>query len=296
MTPNSPDGAMGEGIAIDAAGKHLHRGGATPRRDEIRKELQGLTLRSQRDPEIGDREEAMTIWLTRLNGLRLLMFSALPAAAAEMKVLAYNAVNIPARELAAAFGKETGHQVTFTFGSPGPVNERLKAGEPFDLVVAAATEAAQAREALWRRPLVRVGIGLAVRESRRSTSQPSELDAQGAARRAVRLTLSENSRTGGLADRTRSRCWPNPRRSPIRPARASRPTVHRERRDRDRALRECQRDRAPRAWCSRARCLPRCRSISSTTPRSMTNAAPDQRAGALSRPRGDARGVDQGRT
>src|SRR6201988_1957316 len=95
------------------------------------------------------------------------LFAAAPASAAEIKVLAYNAVNIPARELAAAFTKETGHQVVFTFGSPGPVNERLQAGEQFDLVIA-ATEAAQARDAMWRagsrRPLVRVGIGLAVRE------------------------------------------------------------------------------------------------------------------------------------
>lgn len=95
------------------------------------------------------------------------MFTAVPATAAEVKALAYNAINIPARELAAAFNKETGHQVTFTFGSPGPVNERLTTGEQFDLVVA-ATGAARAREALWRagsrRPLVRVGIGLAVRE------------------------------------------------------------------------------------------------------------------------------------
>ena len=39
----------------------------------------------------------MTIWLTRLNGLVALagvFFSALPAAAAEIKVLAYNAVNV----------------------------------------------------------------------------------------------------------------------------------------------------------------------------------------------------------
>src|SRR5712691_6877255 len=69
--------------------------------------------------------------------LAFILFAAAPAAAAEIKVLAYNAVNIPVRELAAAFEKETGHQVTFTFGSPGPVNERLKAGEQFDLVVAA---------------------------------------------------------------------------------------------------------------------------------------------------------------
>ena len=132
--------------------------------------------------------------------LALAFFVAAPAAAVEVKVLAYNAVNIPARELAEAFTKETGHQVTFTFGSPGPINERLKAGEQFDLVIA-ATEAAQAREALWRpgtrRPLVRVGIGLAVRDG--VTIDLSSVDSTRKALVGARsLTLSD-SRTGGLS-------------------------------------------------------------------------------------------------
>ena len=146
----------------------------------------------------------MTIWLTRLNGLVALagvFFSALPAAAAEIKVLAYNAVNIPARELAAAFSKETGHQVTFTFGSPGPVNERLKAGEPFDLVVA-ATEAAQAREALWRAGTrlaagARRDRGPRCAKASRSTSTCS-CSTRKALLAARSLTLSD-SRTGGLS-------------------------------------------------------------------------------------------------
>lgn len=122
------------------------------------------------------------------------------ASAAEIKVLAYNAVNIPARELAAAFSKETGHQVTFTFGSPGPVNDRLKAGEIFDLVIM-ATEAAAAREALWRpgtrRPLVRVGIGLAVREGVRLDLSTVETTRK-ALTDARSLTLSDSA-TGGLS-------------------------------------------------------------------------------------------------
>ena len=132
--------------------------------------------------------------------LPAVLFIAAPAAAADIKVLAYNAVNIPARELAAGFSKATGHQVTYTFGSPGPVNERLKAGEQFDLVIM-ATEAARAREAMWRpgtrAPLVRVGIGLAVRDgvtldlSTVESTRKALLDARS-------LTLSD-SRTGGLS-------------------------------------------------------------------------------------------------
>lgn len=136
----------------------------------------------------------------RFTALILSALIAAPAAAAEIKVLSYNAINIPARELAAAFSKETGHQVSFTFGSPGPVNERLKAGETFDLVVM-ATEAAQTRENLWRpgtrASLVRVGIGLAVREGTKldlstvESTRKTLLDARS-------LTLSDAS-TGGLS-------------------------------------------------------------------------------------------------
>jgi molybdate transport system substrate-binding protein len=123
-----------------------------------------------------------------------------PVAAAEISVLAYNAVNVAARELAGAFSKETGHHVTFTFGSPGPVNARLQAGEPFDLVIG-ATEALRAREALWRpgtrRPLVRVGIGLAVREG--ATVDLSTVDSTRRALVGARsLTLSDSS-AGGLS-------------------------------------------------------------------------------------------------
>ena len=115
-------------------------------------------------------------------------------------MLAYNAVNLPARELAAAFSKETGHQVTFTFGSPGPVTDRLKAGEAVDLVIM-ATEAAAARDALWhpgsRRPLARVGIGLAVREGVRLDLSTVELTRK-ALIDARSLTLGDAS-VGGLS-------------------------------------------------------------------------------------------------
>ena len=122
------------------------------------------------------------------------------AAAAEIKVLAYGAVTNPARELASAFTKEIGDTVTFTFGSPGPVNARLDSGEAFDLVIA-ATEAAKAREALWkpgsRRPLVRVGIGVAVREG--VAVDLSNVESTRKALVSARsLTLSD-SRTGGLS-------------------------------------------------------------------------------------------------
>jgi molybdate transport system substrate-binding protein len=89
--------------------------------------------------------------------------------AAEIKVLDANALTIAMKELAAGFTKETGIQVSFTGVNPGQVDQRIKAGEVYDLVIT-ATASAQAfeKEGRWlagsRRPLARVGIGVAVRE------------------------------------------------------------------------------------------------------------------------------------
>src|SRR4051794_37521225 len=71
--------------------------------------------------------EVVMLERVRLMVIALAVFVSVHAGAAEIKVLAYGAVTNPARELAAAFTQETGDQVTFTFGSPGPVNERLNA-------------------------------------------------------------------------------------------------------------------------------------------------------------------------
>src|SRR6266446_10014203 len=88
---------------------------------------------------------------------------------AEIKVLNANALTIAMKELAADFSKETGNPVSFVGVSPGLVEQRIKAGEVYDLVIT-ATESAQAfeKDGKWRpgtrQPLARVGIGLAVRD------------------------------------------------------------------------------------------------------------------------------------
>jgi molybdate transport system substrate-binding protein len=125
-----------------------------------------------------------------------------PAAAAEIRVLSANALSIAEKALAAEFASEAGHQVSFTFGSPGQVEQRLKAGERYDLVIMPGEAAAALdRDGRWqtgsRRPLARVGIGLAVREgthldlSTVESTRKALLDARA-------LTLSD-SRTGGLS-------------------------------------------------------------------------------------------------
>lgn len=89
--------------------------------------------------------------------------------AAEIRVLDANALTIAMKELAADFTKQTGNTVTFTGVSPGQVEQRIKAGETYDLVITATeSSAAFEKEGKWRpgsrHPLARVGIGLAVRD------------------------------------------------------------------------------------------------------------------------------------
>ena len=130
------------------------------------------------------------------------MLIAAPATAAEIKVLDANALTLAMKAIAADFTKETGHQVNFTGVSPGQVEQRLKAGEVYDLVITATDSAAAfERDGKWRpgtrHPLVRVGIGLAVREGVKldlttvESTRKALLDAKA-------ITYSD-SRTGGLS-------------------------------------------------------------------------------------------------
>ncbi len=124
------------------------------------------------------------------------------ATAAEIKIVNANALTIAMKEIAADFTKETGHQVSFTGVSPGLVDQRIKAGEVYDIVINAAPsmEAYEKEGRLRagsRRPFARVGIGLAVREGTKldlSTVESTRkvlLDAKA-------ITYSD-TRTGGLS-------------------------------------------------------------------------------------------------
>jgi molybdate transport system substrate-binding protein len=110
-----------------------------------------------------------TARLTPLIAAVLLLAPVRSVAAAEIKVLNANALTIAMKELAADFTKETGNTVSFVGVSPGLVEQRIKAGEIYDLVIT-ATASAQAfeQEGRWRagtrHPLARVGIGVAVRD------------------------------------------------------------------------------------------------------------------------------------
>src|SRR5215831_13939093 len=118
-----------------------------------------------------NREDAMLhrFRIAPLLAITFLLVPASPGAGAEIKVLNANALTIAMKELAAEFSKETGNQVTFSGMSPGLVDQRIKAGEIYDLVIN-ATESVQGfeKEGKWRpgsrHPLARVGIGIAIRD------------------------------------------------------------------------------------------------------------------------------------
>ena len=92
-----------------------------------------------------------------------------PAWAAEIRVLNANALTIALRQLAAEHTKQTGNEVTFISGSPGQIQQKVDAGEKFDLLIMptpalAALDTSGKLAAGTRRELVRVGIGIAIRE------------------------------------------------------------------------------------------------------------------------------------
>jgi len=126
--------------------------------------------------------------------------ASVPAAAAEIRVLSANALNIAERNLGADFTKDSGQQVNFVFGSPGQVEQRLKAGEAYDIVIMPA-EAAAAHDKDWRpgsrHPFARVGIGLAVREGTKLDLSTVE-STRKALMDARSITVSDSS-TGGLS-------------------------------------------------------------------------------------------------
>jgi molybdate transport system substrate-binding protein len=97
-----------------------------------------------------------------------LWVSAIPAAAAEIKVLSAGAVRAIVTELAQAFEKDTGHTVTLAFGTVGVTRKRL-AEEPADVVIMTdiAIDESSAQGAVVagsRNDIARTGMGVGVRE------------------------------------------------------------------------------------------------------------------------------------
>src|SRR6185295_4099254 len=91
------------------------------------------------------------------------------AQAAEIRVLAVRAPEQALRALAADFAKESGHQVTFTIGSPAVVMQKIKANEVHDAVIVSEPAMDELdRDGIVnpesRVRLANTGIGVAVRD------------------------------------------------------------------------------------------------------------------------------------
>jgi molybdate transport system substrate-binding protein len=102
-------------------------------------------------------------------GLVILVGGSRAAEASEVKVLSAGAVRSIITDLAEAFRSETGHTVTFTFGTVGVVRQKLAAGEAADVVIMtdAAIEALAQEGAVrpgTRTDIGRTAMGVGVRE------------------------------------------------------------------------------------------------------------------------------------
>lgn len=90
------------------------------------------------------------------------------AHAAELAVLSAGAIEPGMKAAAAAFEKQTGHQVKITFNTAPELKKRIDADEAFDVVIAprgVITEFAAANKLAETRAIVgRVGMGVAVRD------------------------------------------------------------------------------------------------------------------------------------
>lgn len=97
----------------------------------------------------------------------LCTFAAGAAMAAEIKVLSAGAVEPGLRAAAAAFKKQSGHDVNIAFNTAPEIRKRVGGGEAFDVVIAppAALDefAAAGKLAAERVDIGRVGLGVAVR-------------------------------------------------------------------------------------------------------------------------------------
>jgi len=89
------------------------------------------------------------------------------AMAAEIRVLSAGAVEPGLRAAAAAFKKQSGHDVNITFNTAPEIRKRIGAGDAFDVVIAPPTAldefAGAGKVAAERANLGRVGLGVAVR-------------------------------------------------------------------------------------------------------------------------------------
>jgi molybdate transport system substrate-binding protein len=99
----------------------------------------------------------------------LLAMSAVPAGAADVKVISAGAVRGLIAGIIADYSRQTGHKFDFKVGTTGQLRGIIASGEPADLIIASAMLMAELEQsgkmmAGSRADLGRVGIGVAIRE------------------------------------------------------------------------------------------------------------------------------------
>ncbi|HTI84996.1 MAG TPA: substrate-binding domain-containing protein [Alphaproteobacteria bacterium] len=140
--------------------------------------------------------------LTFFSAFLLMGAATLPASADEIRVLTGNAVQTPQRLLAQKFSQNTGHTVTLTSANPSVIQQKLDAGEPFELLVIPSQflKAYQGKGKVIdgsARPLARVGVGVAAREGNKlDFATPEAFKAM--VKAAHKIAYSDAS-TGGLS-------------------------------------------------------------------------------------------------
>jgi molybdate transport system substrate-binding protein len=118
-------------------------------------------------------ELALTRWIrlapfARALGAAALLF-ALPAVAAEIKLLSAGALTQPLSELIPQFERSGGHKITVLYGTAGAIRAMLEKGEAADMVILPAEGLVEAEKHGWVQPgtrvdLAAVGIGVAVKK------------------------------------------------------------------------------------------------------------------------------------
>jgi molybdate transport system substrate-binding protein len=98
-------------------------------------------------PATADQREVRLFRFVHLGLAALLGLSAVPAAAADTAVAVAANFTEPAKEIAAAFQRATGHHATLSFGSSGAFYTQIAHGAPFELLLSAdADRPAQAEK------------------------------------------------------------------------------------------------------------------------------------------------------
>ena len=68
-------------------------------------------------------------------GLALMLATAIPAGAAEIRVISSNAIKTTLEQLAPAFEKATAHKLVFTWGAAVPLKAEIEKGAAFDVAI-----------------------------------------------------------------------------------------------------------------------------------------------------------------